>query len=554
MIDMKTTYKVFFAAILIVSTFNACNKLDRLPETELTDNTFWNTESDLMNAANRMYQQLAGYTIDNRADDNVNQGGLNQVSNGNRGVPGTSDDWRVPYQHIFTANNILEKGTKAQVSDAIKNRYFAEARFFRAYAYFNLVQKYGNVPLILKTLGVDAPELSMPSTERLLVVQTMYDDLDFAATWLPTRAALPALQYGRVTKSAAWALKARIALNEGTRMKFFGIADYQKHLQIAVDASTQVMGQGHRLFASYQGMFTHDGEGAANTENVFVKLYGGTSAIGLVHNTSRDLENGRIAPTRNLIRMFLYRDGLPAFDTDNSPSASKSPLFVNEAAETSYNTILDNRDPRIATLVFRSGEQAYQRPWVPGTSLGSRSAFAAKKGFNAQDWTTNNNSTVHKPLIRYAEVLLTYAEAKYELNETISDADLDLSINLIRTRAGLNVRLTNAFVAANGLSMREEIRRERTVELSLEGFRYGDLIRWKTAESVLPKALLGAKYNAVEWVGTLPATLVLNADGVLVVEAANNRAFNPLRDYLYPVPLQEISLSGNNIKQNPNWN
>jgi len=116
------------------------------------------------------------------------------------------------------------------------------------------------------------------------------------------------------------------------------------------------------------------------------------------------------------------------------------------------------------------------------------------------------------------------------------------------------VRLTNAFVAANGLSMREEIRRERTVELSLEGFRYGDLIRWKTAESVLPKALLGAKYNAVEWVGTLPATLVLNADGVLVVEAANNRAFNPLRDYLYPVPLQEISLSGNNIKQNPNWN
>ena len=195
MIDMKTTYKVFFAAILIVSTFNACNKLDRLPETELTDNTFWNTESDLMNAANRMYQQLAGYTIDNRADDNVNQGGLNQVSNGNRGVPGTSDDWRVPYQHIFTANNILEKGTKAQVSDAIKNRYFAEARFFRAYAYFNLVQKYGNVPLILKTLGVDAPELSMPSTERLLVVQAMYDDLDFAATWLPTRAALPALQY-----------------------------------------------------------------------------------------------------------------------------------------------------------------------------------------------------------------------------------------------------------------------------------------------------------------------------------------------------------------------
>lgn len=551
---MKRTYRIFIAAILIAGVFSACKKLVRLPETELTDETFWNTESDLMNAANRMYQQLAGYTIDNRADDNVNQGGLNQVSNGNRGVPGTSDDWRVPYQHIFTANNILEKGTRAKVSDAIKNRYFAEARFFRAYAYFNLVQKYGNVPLILKTLGVNAPELSMPSTDRLLVVQSMYDDLDFAATWLPTRAALAATQYGRVTKSAAWALKARIALNEGTRLKFFGIADYQKHLQIAVDASTQVMGQGHRLFANYQGMFTHDGEGVANTENVFVKLYGGTAGIGLVHNTSRDLENGRIAPTRNLIRLFLYRDGLPAFNTDNTPSVTKSPLFVPEANEVSYNTVLDNRDPRINTLVFRSGEQAYQRPWVPGTSLGSRSAFAGKKGFNAQDWATNNNSTVHKPLIRYAEVLLIFAEAKYELNESISDADLDLSTNLLRTRAGLNVRLTNAFVSANSLSMREEIRRERTVELSLEGFRYGDLIRWKTAENVLPKPLLGAKFNAAEWVGTVASTLVLNADGILVVENANNRTFNPQRDYLYPVPLQEISLSGNNIKQNPNWN
>lgn len=551
---MKRKYIIFIAAILTASIIGGCQKLDRLPETELTDAAFWNTENDLMNAANRMYEQLAGYTIDNRGDDNVNQSGLNQVSNGNRGVPGTSDDWKVPYQQIFTANNILEKGARASVSDAIKNRYFAEARFFRAYAYFNLVQKYGDVPLILKTLTVDAPELSMPGTERLKVIQAIYDDLDFAATWLPTRAALSATQYGRITKSAAWAFKARVALNEGTRMKFFNIADYQKHLQIAIDASTLVMGQGHRLFSSYQGMFTHDGEGAANTENVFVKLYGGTAALGLVHNTSRDLENGRIAPTRNLIRIFLYKDGLPAFNTDNTASTVKSPFFVNENAETSYNTILDNRDPRITTLVYRSGEQSYQRPWVPGTSLGSRSAFAAKKGFNTLDWTTNNNSTVHKPLIRYAEVLLIYAEAKYELNNAITDADLDLTINTIRTRAGLTVRLTNAFASTNNLSMREEIRRERTVELSLEGFRYGDLVRWKTAETVLPQALLGAKFNATEWVGTNASTLLLNADGVLVVEEASKRTFNITRDYLYPVPLQEISLSGGNIKQNPGWN
>jgi hypothetical protein len=548
-------YNIILIVVLIITSFNiSCKKLDRKPESEFSDLDFWNTEADLMNAANRMYQQLIGFSIDNRADDNVNQGGLNTVSNGNRGVPGTSDDWRVPYQQIFTANNILEKGTKAQVTDAVKNRYFAEARFFRAYAYFALVQKYGDVPLVLKTLETTSPELSMPRTARATVVQAIYDDLDFAAAWLPTRAALPAAQYGRVTKSAAWALKARVGLNEGTRGKFFATADYQKDLQIAIDASALVMGQGHTLFANYQGLFTHDGEGPANTENIFVKLYGLTAALGLTHNTSRDLENGRIAPTRNLIRIFLYRDGLPAFNTDNTPSAVRSPLFVNERDEPSYNTILDNRDPRITTLVYRAGEQSYQRPWVPGTSLGSRSAFAAKKGFNAADWTTNNNSTVHKQLIRYAEVLLINAEAKYELNGSISDADLNTTINLIRTRAGMTVRLTNAFVETNGLSMREEIRRERTVELSLEGFRYGDLLRWKTAESVMPKPLLGAKFNATEWVGTIASSLNLNADGILVVEDASKRTFNAGRDYLYPVPLQEISLSGNNVTQNPGWN
>jgi len=548
-------YNILLISVLMVTLVNlGCKKLDRLPETSFTDDQFWNTETDLMNAANRMYEQLIGYTIDNRGDDNVNQGGLNVISNGNRGVSGTSDDWKVPYQQIFTANNILEKAGRAKVTDAVKNRYFAEARFFRAYAYAALVQKYGDVPLLLKTLTIESPELNMPRTERAKVVQSIYDDLDYAALWLPTRAALPAAQYGRVTKSAAWALKARVALDEGTRGKFFNTPDYQQNLQLAVQAATLVMGQGHTLFANYQGMFTHDGEGAGNTENVFVKIYGLTAALGVTHNTSRDLENGRIAPTRNLIRMFLYKDGLPAYNTDNTPSATKSAFFVNEKDEASYNTVLDNRDPRITTLVYRSGEQSYQRAWVPGTSLGTRSAFAGKKGFNTTDWTTNNNATVHKPLIRYAEVLLIFAEAKYELDGAISDGDLNLTVNALRTRAGMPVKLTNAFVLANNLSMREEIRRERTVELALEGFRYTDLLRWKIAETVLPKALLGAKYNVTEWVGTTAASLNLNTDRILVVEDAIKRTFNPARDYLYPVPLQEISLSGNNVVQNPGWN
>lgn len=530
-----------------------CNKLDLSPESDLNDNDFWNTETDLQNACNRLYETLQGSWIDNRADDNLGQG-ANSTSNGTWVIPNTSDEWNTRYKDIRTANNILEKGVKAKVSDAVRNRYLAEARFFRAYSYFLLTQKFGDVPLVTRTLDLNSPELSSARAPRADVMKVIYDDLDFAATWLPTRASLAATQWGRVMKSTALGLKARVALYEGTREKFRGETGWQAHLQMAVDAATQVMGQGHTLFNDYTGLFVHAGEGAANKENIFVKIYGVSSTnVILGHNFSRDLENGRIAITRNLIRQFLYTDGLPAFNTDNTPVATPSPLFVPEGSETSYNNIFDNRDPRLITAAFKNGETAYKGPWVPTLTTGSRTGYASKKGFNADDWAINNAGTTDRILMRYAEILLIYAEAKFELTESISDADLNLTINALRTRAGMAVKLTNAFVTANGLSMREEIRRERTVELALEGFRYDDLIRWKTAETVLPKEILGAKFILADWPGTTAAQLKLNSDNVIISEAASTRRFQANRDYLYPVPLNEITTSGDNVSQNPNW-
>jgi len=547
--------KLSLYLLLATMIMSACNKVDRLPETEIPDTGFWNTENDLINAANRMYQELDGDWTDNRADDAVTTA-PNAVSTGNRGIPNTSGDWNDRYDEIFTANNILEKGVKVQAPDAVKNRYFAEARFFRAYAYFKLFKIYGDVPLLLKTLSVNSPELYMARTPRAQVIQQIYDDLDYAAIWLPKRADLPAAQWGRVTKSAAWALKARAGLYEGTRGKFHGNpADWQSHLNIAIAACNAVMGEGHVLFGNYGNLFIQAGEGPTNTENIFVKNYGvSKDNLLLGHNHSRNLENGQEAPTRNLLRQYLYSDGLPAFNVDGTtPSATRSANFVIEANETSYNTILDNRDPRVGFSYFRAGEVAYQGPWVPKTSLGIRTAIAPKKSFNTIDQNIVNAATVDRILIRYAEVLLTLAEAKFELNGTISDADLNLTVNALRTRVGFAPKLTNAFVTTNNLSMREEIRRERTVELAMEGFRYDDLIRWKTAETVLPKDLLGAKFIAAEWVGTSQSSLALTADNILRVEAAANRTFRVDRDYLYPVPLNEISLSKGNVTQNPNW-
>lgn len=547
------TINIALVCILPFTFLGSGCKLDRFPETEFSDVNFWNTENDLINASNRMYQELPGYAADNRAEDNIGPGS-NQVSTGSRPVPGSSPDWTDPYKRIFTANNILEKGGKANVSEAVKNRYFAEARFFRAYNYFSLMQKYGAVPLLLKTLDIKSPELLMPRTPRAAVAQSIYDDLDFAAQWLPSNAELPAAQFGRLTKSAAWAFKARVALYEGTRAKFHNDGDWQSHLNKAVEASGLVMAQGHALNPNYSNQFLIAGEGPMNKENIFVKIYGPSSAnVLLGHNNSRDLENGRIAPTRSLMRQYLYTDGLPAWTTENLPAVTKSPLFIPESNEVGYDDIFKNRDPRLKLTLFVIGEQAYQRPWVPVTSLGSRTAFAGKKGFSLADNAVNNQATVDKTLIRYGEVLLIYAEAKYELAGSISDADLNLTINALRNRVGFNNPLSNAFVTANNLDMREEIRRERSVELALENFRYDDLIRWKTAEVVLPQEILGGKFNTTDWNLPNPGSLALNADGIVIAEPASARSFRADRDYLYPVPLNEISLSGNNVVQNPNW-
>jgi hypothetical protein len=546
----------FLLYILLAGLFLAgCKKIDRLPETELSDEFYWNNENDLINACNRLYQQLDADWVDNRGDDAVNQGGPNTISNGNRDVPNQSGDWNDRYDEIFTANKILENAGRANVSAAIRNRYIAEAKFFRAYAYHKMVRIYGDVPLLLKTLDIDDPDLYMARTPKKDVIDTIYADLDFAAQWLPTRAALPAAQYGRVTKSAALALKARVALHEGTRAKFHNDAssNWQYHLNIAVAAAQTVMGEGHVLFGNYGNLFLAAGEGQTNSENILVKIFGVSSSnVIIAHNNARDLENGRMAPTRNFLRQYLYSDGLPAWRENNTPSATVSTFFVPEANETSYNTILDNRDPRVGFTFFRNGEQAYQGPWVPKTSLGARSAYANKKGFSVADQVLNG-AVVDRILIRYAEVLLIYAEAKYELNSAITDADLNLTVNALRTRVGFAPKLTNAFVTANNLSMREEIRRERTVELAMEGFRYSDLIRWKLAEVLLPQELLGAKYIQAEWIGSNPSDFNLNGNAVLVVEPDANRNFRADRDYWYPIPIHEISTSGGNVVQNPNW-
>lgn len=534
--------KIYMYMVLGVTMLLAGCDLDRYPETTLSDKDFWKTESDLKFATNRLYNLLGGFWVDTRADDLF--GSPNSISNGSRDIPNTSGDWTDPYYRIQTANIILKNSADMEIAEDIKNRYQAEACFFRAYYYFELVKKYGDVPLVLKAFDDNNdPDLFIPRSPRADVLKQVYDDLDFCATWLPTRANLSKTDWGRVTRSAALALKARIGLYEGTRSKFHSYGTPNEHLDIAVKACELVMKEGHELYSDYAELFQYDAEGPGNKENILVKVYGKTGSGENIqtHNNSRDLEN-RYAPTRNLLDLYLCSDGLPY---------GVSPLVSTD--ETSYNEVLDNRDPRVGMTFYRVGEQGYKGVFQ-AYGFG-KTAYSMKKGYIQQDWDSNGGAIVDKMLIRYAEVLLTYAEAKFELNNgTISDTDLNNTINKLRDRVGFNIHLTNGFVAANNLDMREEIRRERSVELAGEGFRYDDIIRWKTAEVVLKKTIMGARFTANgDWGQTQPETLLLDSDNRLIIEKASDRRFDPNKDYLYPVPLNEISLSRNNVTQNPNW-
>jgi hypothetical protein len=533
-------------------------ELDRLPETTLADNTFWQSETDLRGACNKLYVDLPGFDHDRRADDIIGTA-ANGTSSGNWSLPSTAGDWTNPYNRIGVCNNIITKGAEAPLSDAQKNRWLAEAYFFRAFHFFDLVKKYGDVPLILKAFdSTSDPDIKMARTPREEVILQCYSDLKFAEEWLPEIDAVSSdADWGRVSKSAARALMMRIGLYEGTFVKYHGLAsDSKAHLKVAVDAAERIIKSGkHALYPDYQKLFYFDGEGRQNKENVFVKVYGPNGAgATIMHGNSRQLENG-VSVTRQTIDQYLYTDGLPR---------EKSVLAM--VPEIHYNDIFENRDPRLAMIIYHKDEEAYKGGYTPFSNQHGN-GYGIKKGFMLDEWTTNSKETVDKMIIRYAEVLLSYAEALFELNGSITDQQLDMTVNAIRARSGFQAKLTNDFAKQNGLSILDEIRRERLVEFIDEGLRYNDIIRWKIAEKVLPVTMLGLKYNEDDTSaqredlqsrlttegGMYKGQKVCDQADIYVIEEAGTRSFNPARDYYYPIPTYEIATSEGSVVQNPGW-
>ncbi len=534
---MKVKIYNVLGSIFYLTALVACD-VDRIPETQITDPSFWKSEADLKSATNYLYTFLPGFGEEESWSDNTYGLQAHPVSDGTQLPPATSAYFSEPYSWIRAANNVIEKSDRVEITDAVREVYVAEARFFRAFAYFQLLQKYGGVPLIIKTLTEVSPELKEPAKPREDVVSQIYQDLDFAVGKLPKPSALGAA-YGRVTNIAALAMKARVALFEGTRAKFHGYGDPSYHLNLAVSSSKEIIDAGENsLFDNYFNLFQYQGEGPQNKENILVKQYGlVTGNVVLSHNYSAtQLFSGRVNPTKSLVDSYLMKDGLPI---------EKSPFYQKPVVSLDVFT---DRDLRLSASVFKRGD-----PYEKTTTYGSpplqfhKTGFGPRKYWNAEDYITRQ-AMIDWVIIRYSEVLLTFAEATFELNGRISDADLDMSINLLRKR-GEVAPLTNSFAELYGLDMREEIRRERRVELAQENHRYWDLLRWKTAETELPKAVLG-NYLFEEFGTDIPVNT--NENGFIVVQDASFRRFDPQKDYLWPFPVNELGLNPA-LKQNNGW-
>ena len=549
---MKTINKNYIFILLLLIITGCEKSLDLSPKDEVSDASFWQTSDHFKLAANDFYFSLQGahnYTDIN--SDIAFGAGANTVSNGSYLATANSPLWNDSYTGIRATNYLLQKAEGSPLGTEI-DRWVGEALFFRAYYYWNLTKTYGGVPLITKVLEVDSEELFTLRSTQKESIDFILTDLDNAISKLPVQSELDATEMGRVTKGAALALKARAALYQGTWEKYNGEGDGQQYLTQSIDAAEQVIASAEYILfnevgdESYKLLFIEEGDDSK--EVILARRYYLNRAT---HNWTRELWFNFMIPTKNLADLYLATDGRPI---------DQSPLFQGYDALVSE---FENRDPRMAMTFIVPGSEIFTdggvlAPTFPGFlgTNATRTGYMIRKFLGETIEATQFQGYYDFKEFRYAEVLLVLAEALYEKNGQISDADLDRTINLLRARVNMPP-LNNNHVTSFNLNMLEEIRRERTVELAFEGFRREDLRRWKTAEDIMPEAIRGVKFAGTEYEQRYPELQIgtdiqVDADGFIIAEPASSRQFLP-KHYLNPLPLQQIQLSRGTLEQNTGW-
>lgn len=566
------------------SLLAGCSKfMDRQPLSQIAPDQYFKSEKELDFYVNSFYSAFPNAEgIYNEDVDNVVKTSLGDNLTGRRQVPLTGGNWT--WSELRKINFFLDNYNRV-VPENVAAKHAAVAKFFRAYFYFDKVQRFGDVPWYSHTvLQTDTAALTKARDPRNLVVDSILADLDYAIANIDPKLGK---NFSKITWHTVQALKSRVCLFEGTWRKYRGLPGWENLLQQAADAGqAMITDGGYSIFkgsspsTAYLELFASIDP--IEDEIILANQY--SSELAVYHNVNYytiTSSYGKPGLDKQLVNSYLMADGsrftdIPRYDTIT---------FFHETR---------NRDPRLAQTIRTPGYSRIgaNNPVAPDFGA-SVTGYQLVKFVGDMSYDSYNRSINSMPIFRYAEVLLNFAEAKAELG-TLTQEDLNNSIGKLRERVGmpmLDLVAANAnpdpFMAAQypdvagankGIIL--EIRRERRIELVMESYRWNDLMRWKSGPS-LTRQFKGMYFPGVGqydldangtidvhiYEGTKPSPAVkgvqyfkLNAEmylengtsGNVMINKDVEKTFDEEKDYLQPIPIQERQLN-RNLSQNPKW-
>ncbi len=587
---MKKIIILLFASLL---AFSSCT-LDRFPKDTLSEKDLFSSESGLLAYTNSFYSSVFGGGEDyyeDDADTYIRDADRTEYKNTARITPASGGGWS--YTAVRKFNTLLDNIDEYCSSPELCAYYSALARFFRGYYYSNMVQRFGDVLWYEHELASDSPELYKARDSREVVMKHVIEDFDNATKYLSS-----AHSVYNVTKWTALAAKSRACLYEGTFRKYHGIEGWEEYLKECMSAAETLIDEGgYGIYSTsdkgscYRDLFSpmsSDGKTVTHYEglpqaNEIILARNYNSAYGQTHSANFDklaAGKGRLSMTRKFVASYLMIDGSRFTDRPGWQT-----MMFNEECK--------DRDPRLAQSMRTPG---YTR--IGETNKDAVSFSATVTGYmptkyvvskNYDDTGKNDNDLI---IFRLPEVLLNWIEAKAELGETITDEDLDYSINRIRDRVGMahlkadvsvDPFLTDPewggyeHVGETNKAIILEVRRERAIELGQEGLRWNDILRWGEGQ-IYTRRMYGMYFPGVGeydidgdgtndvclFKGSAPSTTSFLMDisttwrlsdddsGMLEPRKGNPGRWDEGIDSLYPIPLQDLELN-TNLVQNPGW-
>ena len=575
MINKIKNLKGLTLILVVCLSFYSCEDkiLDLTDLNQGTSDTFFQNEVELELAINATYRFHYGLDTESGPlhmilDNCTDLGFFRGTGVGLGAVPISSHTsetgvfrniYSQMYSGVSRANNVLDNldNAKDQIDPERFEQIRGEALFLRAYAYYWLTEYFGDVPYVT-TVPTDPIAAIVPRTAKSTIVDGLLSDLDIAIAALPDT--WPPLDNGRATKGSARLLAARIALNN----ERYGIAEQK---------SLDVMNSGtYSLYPDYHDLFQPEGD--SSSEVIFDLSYqeGFRTTNVIRRYAGRFVGWSQNVPSQELVDSYECTDGLPI---DESPLYDPANPF-------------DNRDPRLDGSIVVSGTRwgdyifstnpsdgqvlsfASDPAGVLVTNQNVTNAFASFTGYLWKKFVSEEELIARKVsnaehdviMMRYAEVLLTYAEAKIEqgsIDQTVLDA-----LNDIRARAYGTTRGDTAnypeVITTSQTELRKILRRERKVELASEGFRLFDIRRWRIAEKVMD----GTFYARPDMdYSDMTFTPSIDDDGHVsyaggesfyrVTRDNGDRVFDASRDYLFPIPQAEINVNNGVVTQNPGY-